>query len=120
MTHVRFQGTTPTSRGTFPGVFALVNGLSARLTPAQETFRRTTNAWYHAHLADPSAADPTVYDRTLHPTAAAWFRASAHECLDRVPGYLAILTAHHVPYETVWSDSPGRVIYADVHQIVVT
>jgi hypothetical protein len=60
-----------------------------------------------------------VYDRELNPLAVAWFKSSAHELFDRVPGYLEILAAHGVGFERVRSADPGRVIYEDEHQVVV-
>lgn len=57
------------------GIFALVNTLAkqGRLTPEQEHFRRTNNDWYDAAYRNPTTVDPTVFDRTANPGAAAWF-----------------------------------------------
>jgi hypothetical protein len=120
-TYVRFQGTTSNPRGVFTGVFGLVNGLAkhGRLTEEQERFRRANNDWYDAAYTDPTTVDPTVYDRELNPLAVAWFKSSAHELIDRVPGYLEILAAHGVGCERVRSADPGRVIYEDEYQVVV-
>ncbi|GLW73861.1 hypothetical protein Kpho02_61590 [Kitasatospora phosalacinea] len=119
--YVRFQATEANRRGTFPGVFALVNGLAAagRLTPAQESFRRSSYDWYDAHLANPSHVDPTVYDRDLHHGAEAWFKESAVEHLAQVAGHLEILTLHGVGYDVLRSTDPGTVLYEDEHQVVV-
>lgn len=119
--YVRFQGTSRNRRGTFPGVFGLVNGLAfeGKLTEEQERFRRVNNDWYHANFTNPSDVDPTVYDRAVNPGAAAWFKASAAELIARVDGYLEILAAHGVECVPVRSSAPGRVIYEDEHQIVV-
>jgi hypothetical protein len=101
-------------------VFALVNGLArdGKLTAQQEQFRRENNAWYHAHLTDPGAIDATAYDRVLHPGAVAWFKTSAGLMIDRVEGYLGILTAHGVEWCRVHSSDPGQIVYEDVHQVV--
>ncbi len=51
--------------------------------------------------------DPSVYNETAHPRATAWFKESATHLLDRVPPYLAILSAHGVECVRVESDDPG-------------
>ncbi|MFI5659274.1 hypothetical protein [Streptomyces sp. NPDC051684] len=119
--YVRFQSTSSDERGQFKGVFGLVNNLSrdGRLTADQERFRRENNAWYDAAYLDPSTVDPTVYDPTLNPGATAWFKPSASHLIERVTGYLAILSAHEVPCHAVTSPDPGHVIYEDDVQVVV-
>ncbi|MEZ7131397.1 hypothetical protein ACBR40_39210 [Nonomuraea sp. AD125B] len=111
----------PNRRGTYPGVFGLVNALAeqGRLSDAEEAFRRENNAWYDTNFTDPATVDPTVYDRTVNPEAAAWFKASAGHLIRRVPGYLAILAAHGVECVRLESADPGRIIYADDDQVVV-
>ncbi|MET8758233.1 hypothetical protein [Lentzea sp. NPDC004782] len=84
--YVRYQAVEPTSRGTSAGVFGLVNGLrrAGRLTEEQESFCRTTGDWYNAAYTDPSTVDPAIYDRTINPGAAAWFKAGATHLLGRI------------------------------------
>lgn len=117
---VRFQSAVPNRHGRCPGVFALVNGLAqaGRLSSAQERFRRRENAWYEAHLTDPGRIDPSVYDRKLHPDAAAWFKSSASHMIARVDGYLAILDTHGVGWIRLDCDNPGAIVYDDPHQVV--
>ncbi|WP_410576203.1 hypothetical protein [Amycolatopsis sp. lyj-108] len=117
---VRFQSPIRNERGTFTGVFGLVNGLAltGRLTVEQATFRRTSNDWFDRNFTNPAHADPSVYDVDVNPGAAAWFKATARVFIERVDGYLSILETHEVPCEAVWSANPGRVIYEDEHQIV--
>ncbi|MFI7102837.1 hypothetical protein ACIBK8_26170 [Streptomyces sp. NPDC050161] len=118
--YIRFQAATRHRKGHFPGVFALVNTLAkeGRLTPAQERFRRTHNDWYDANYPDPSTVDPDVYDRTLHPGAAAWFKSTSTHLITRVDGYLAILRTHHIPCYRLHSRAPGQIIYEDQDQVV--
>ncbi|MGW4158217.1 hypothetical protein [Streptomyces sp. NPDC004788] len=117
---IRFQGTTRSPRGHFPGVFALANGLAREglLSAEEHRFWRAANDWYDAAYPDPSATDPTVYDPELHPGAVAWFKATARHLLDRVPGYLDLLAAHGVACVRVESSDPGRVVYEDEVQVV--
>ncbi|MFJ8043253.1 hypothetical protein ACIRBX_22440 [Kitasatospora sp. NPDC096147] len=119
--YVRFQARDANQRGTFPGVFALVNGLAAagKLTPAQESFRRSSYDWYDANLANPSDIDPTVYDRDLNHGAEAWFKESAADHIAHVAGHLDILALHGVGCDILRSTDPGAVVYEDDHQIVV-
>jgi hypothetical protein len=103
-------------------VFALIKGLQQDgvLTADEEDFRRTNNDWYNASFTDPSTVDPQVYDRELHPLAAAWFKTSATHLVERVSGYLDVLAAHGVECVAVHSDSPpGIVIYEDDEQVIV-
>ncbi|MFF7177307.1 hypothetical protein [Streptomyces sp. NPDC008121] len=119
--YVRFQAAVPNERGHFTGVFGLVNNLgrAGRLDPEEERFRRANNAWYDAAYTDPSTVDPSVYDPAVHPGAAAWFKPTATHLLERIDGYLDVLAAHGVAYETLRSAAPGRVIYEDDVQVVV-
>ncbi|MFJ9613794.1 hypothetical protein [Streptomyces noursei] len=118
---VRFQGTTRSPRGHFPGVFALANGLAreGKLNDAQYQFLRAGNDWYDANFTNPSDVDPTVYDPDVHPGAVAWFKTTAVHLVDRVTGYLELLTAHGVECERVESSNPGKIVYEDAEQVVV-
>ncbi|MFJ7018924.1 hypothetical protein ACIQUW_11300 [Streptomyces sp. NPDC101117] len=119
--YMRFQSPHRNSRGQFTGVFGLVNNLAreGRLSEEQEAFRRRGNRWFDAAYTDPSTVDPSVYDDTVNPDAAAWFKPSATHLLARVPGYLEILSAHGVECRLLRSADPGRVVYEDDVQIVV-
>ena len=119
--YVRYQSPNPNWRGHHPGVFALINGLhqDGALTEAEERFVRTSNDWYNASYTDPSTIDPDVYDRELHPLAAAWFKTSSAHPVDRIAGYIDVLTVHGVDCVAFYSDSPGVVIYEDDDQVIV-
>ncbi|MFF4197503.1 hypothetical protein [Nonomuraea sp. NPDC001831] len=118
---VRFQSPAPNGRGTYPGVFGLVNSLAEQglLSDEEEAFRRENNAWYEANFTDPATVDPDVYRRDVNPAAAAWFKASATRLIERVPGYLAILAVHDVECVRLESADPGRIVYEDDDQVVV-
>ena len=120
MQYLRFQGTVCNRRGTFPGVFGLVNQLAfdGRLNAEQERFRRTTNDWYNANFPNPAHVDPAVYDRALNPAAVAWFKSTARIFIDRVAGYLDILDAHGIDCEMIQTCEPGRIIYEDEFQVI--
>ncbi|MDQ2838137.1 MAG: hypothetical protein M3Y42_18625 [Actinomycetota bacterium] len=118
---VRFQAPVANARGHHPGIFGLANGLARQglLSPTEWQFWRQNNDWYQANIIDPSTVDATVYDRQLNPLAAAWFRASSDQLLNRVEGYRRILAAHQLACVRLHSDDPGRVIYSDADQVVV-
>ncbi|MFG2490636.1 hypothetical protein ACGFSD_06170 [Streptomyces caniferus] len=119
--YIRFQGTTRSPKGHFPGIFVLANGLARRgkLTDEQYRFWRAGNDWYDAHYTNPSHIDPTIYDRDLHPGAVAWFKAHAVHLIERVDGYMELLAAHDVACERIESTNPGKIIYEDDEQVVV-
>ncbi|GAA4916748.1 hypothetical protein ACFPM3_21295 [Streptomyces coeruleoprunus] len=118
--YVRFQGTTRSPRGHYPGVFALANGLAreGRLTAEQHRFWRASNDWYDAAYPNPADTDPTVYDPEVNPGAVAWFKSTAHHLITRVDGYLALLAHHGIPCERLESPNPGRIVYEDEVQVV--
>ncbi|WP_432570095.1 hypothetical protein [Kineococcus sp. SYSU DK005] len=122
VTYVRYQLSAPDPRGRHLGVFAAVNALRkhGRLTPEQEAFVERANAAYDAAYPDPTSVDPTVYDRARHPLAAAWFKDSATHLLTGIAGYLDLLDAHGLPWQRLRTSEPGRVVYEDEHQVVVT
>jgi hypothetical protein len=120
---VRFQSSTADSAGRFIGVFGLVNSLAKRgqLTVEQEEFRRTANSWYDSACPNPAATNAAVYDASIHPHAQAWFKSTALHLLERVDGYLEVLAYHGVECLRLESHcAPGRVIYEDSYQVVVT
>lgn len=114
---IRFCSRYPNDHGAFTGVFGLVNvlGRHGMLTPAEERFRRETNAWYDAAYPDPCRTNAKAYD---HPRASSWFKSSATMLLARVPGYLEILDAHRVAWQRLTADTPGVVVYEDEFQVV--
>lgn len=120
MLYVRFQSPHASRHRIHVGVFGLVNTLAKKglLTEEEERFRRANNAWYDANYTNPSDIDPTVYDVDVNPGAVAWFKFSAVHLIERVDGYLKVLSAHGVACERVESSQPGRVVYEDADQIV--
>jgi hypothetical protein len=119
--YVRYQAAEPNQRGTFPGVFALVNWLDfdGLLGPEARAWKLEANVWLTANLTDPATVDPTIFDRSLHPMVSCWFAESAAMFLERVPPYLALLDTHGIGWSEVRSADPGIVLYRDEHQVVV-
>ena len=116
----RFQSAVPNARGTFPGVFALANGLGrgGRLSSGDQAWWAAANARGDALYPDPSTIDATCYDRQLNPGARAWFKASATELLAITADYLELLDRYGVPWVELRSAWPGRLVYEDDVQVV--
>ena len=121
MDFVRFHAPHANARGTFPGVFALANGLRADglLSDSDAAWLLNANARATAAYADPSVTHPDVYDREINPAAEAWFRTTATHLIDMARDYVALLGRHSVECVETHSDGPGRVLYSDDVQIVV-
>ena len=121
MTFVRFHSPVANARGTYPGIFALANGLAedGRLNEADARWLHRANARGEGAYADPSTTHPETYDRVANPGAAAWFRSSAISLLEYVRGYQELLARYEVDCVESRSNDPGRVIYSDDVQVVV-
>lgn len=119
--YVRFQAAVPNRRGLYPGVFVLVNGLwfDGKLSAEEGRFRRSMNDWYNASFTNPAWIHPHLYDCLSDLCHTAWFKASAHELIASVAGYLRILDRHRIPWQARWSPDPGCIVYEDADQIVV-
>ena len=114
--YVRFRSAYRGAQGYKVGVFGLVNvlGRNGMLTPAEERFRRENNAWYDAAYPSPASH----YQE--YPGAVAWFKDTADELLERIPGYLAILDAHRITWEQARTPAPGLIVYEDAYQVLAT
>jgi hypothetical protein len=121
MRYLRYEATTPNSRGAHTGIFGLANGLArgGKLTAADHDWWRTNNAWYDAAYRDPGTVDPTLFDKAVHPVTSSWFKDSATHLIERVPGYLDLLDRHGVGWVLRTSDDPGEVLYEDDVQVIV-
>jgi len=118
--YVRFQSAVPNRRGTYPGVFALANGLrlSGLLSAEEGEWMDAANARASESYADPRSVDPDCYDRDINPGARAWFRATAADLLAFTGDYLALLDRHDVPWQELRTRTPGRIVYADDVQVI--
>ncbi|GAA2175138.1 hypothetical protein GCM10009846_23860 [Agrococcus versicolor] len=119
-TFIRFQSIDPNRRGTFPGVFALVNGLvqDGRLPPEDAAWVRRANDRANRAYVDPSTVVTSCYDPVANPGARSWFRASAAELLLLAGEYLDLLERHGVGWVELRTSTPGRLVYEDDVQVV--
>jgi hypothetical protein len=118
---VRYQASVPNGRGSYPGIFALANGLAkdGKLSSQDWDSWRSANDYYDAAYTDPSTVDRSIYDRAINPGAQSWFKCSAAHLLTGVEFYTDLLTRYDVRWQVLYSDDPGRVLYEDDVQIVV-
>lgn len=121
MRFLRYEATSPNSRGTYTGIFGLANGLarSGKLSAADHRWWRENNDWYDAAYTNPGMVDPTLFDKTVHPITASWFKETATHLTARVPGYLALLDRYGVGWALRESLDPGEVLYEDDVQVIV-
>ena len=119
--YLRYQAATPNTRGVHVGIFGLANGLArdGLLNATDHAWWVASNAWYDTAYPDPGASDASLFDRSRHPVVLCWFKASATDLLEKVPGYLALLERYGVAWQRVDSDDPGRVLHEDAHQVVI-
>lgn len=66
--------------------------------------------------SNPGSVDANLF---LNPTATCWFKESAQNLLDRVPGYLNLLDRYSPAWAERRSQNPGQILYEDDLQVVV-
>ena len=118
MEYVRFEAPEPNSCGFRTGVFGPANGLahSKGLSVEDWAWWRVNNDWFNDAYIDPGSIDATLFD---HAAATCWFKESALHLLERIPGYLDLLTRYGVAWVERRSQNPGQILYDDEAQIVV-
>lgn len=121
MFYVRYESPVPNNHGENAGIFSMANDLawSGRLSASDWSWWRSSNDWFNAAYADPATVDPTLFDKTKNPTVSCWFKSTADHLLERVPGYLALLERHGIPWAVRRTSQPGRILYHDDVQVVV-
>lgn len=119
--YLRCQGLQLDSRGVFPGIYGLANGLARadKLSPQDYLWWQAANAFGDAAYPDPSALHPEVYNRQINPHAQAWFKTSAKHLIAYTAGYLVLLRKYGILVVELRSNDPGEIIYEDSVQIVV-
>ncbi|MET4096330.1 methyltransferase domain-containing protein [Arthrobacter sp. UYCu712] len=119
--YVRYQARHPNGRGTYPGIFALANGLAdgGKLSKEDRAAWRQANDRFDSACPDPATVDASVYDRGINPTAQSWFKTTAKHLLADLPFYKELLRRHGIEFHVLHSDDPGSLLYEDEVQIVV-
>ena len=119
---MRYQARIPNGRGSYPGIFALANGLArdGRLDRQDWAAWRRANDYFDSAYTDPSTVDGSIYDRAVNPSAESWFKRTAIGLLIGVEFYTDLLHRYDVGWQVRYSDDPGRILYEDDVQIVVS
>ncbi|WP_455835517.1 hypothetical protein [Pseudarthrobacter siccitolerans] len=118
---VRFQAANPNSRGCYPGIFALANGLArdGKLSDKDWAAWRKANDHFDSAYTDPSTVDKKVYDRAINPSAQSWFKRTATDLIVGVQFYTDLLDRYGLDWQLLHSNDPGNVLYEDDVQVVV-
>lgn len=117
---LRFQSAVPNGRGTFPGIFAMTNGLrdAGLLTAADAEWVGRQNAHGDRAYTDPSTVAAESYSSTINPGARSWFKVDALDLLRMARRYTNLLDRYEVPWVELRTDRPGRIVYEDSVQVV--
>lgn len=117
---LRFQSAVPNRRGSFPGIFAMANGLrdAGVLSPADAEWVRVWNARGESAYTDPSTVARGCYDPVTNPGARSWFTGDAVELLAMAHRYTELLDRYEVPWVQLRTARPGRIVYEDAVQVV--
>lgn len=112
----------PNGRGSYPGIFALANGLAngGKLSSEDWASWRCANDRYDAAYVDPSTVDESIYDRAINPSAQSWFKSTATHLLVGLEFYTDLLRRYAIEWQVLYSNDPGILLYEDGVQIVVT
>lgn len=117
---LRFQSAVPNARGSFPGIFAMMNGLrdSGLLTGDDAEWVRHHNSLGNQAYTDPSTVATDCYNPTANPGARSWFKDDAVDLLQMARRYTRLLDKYEVPWVELRTDRPGRIVYEDAVQVV--
>ena len=101
------------AQGLFQAAYDLRDG--ALLEPHEATWFTEVVGWFERHLAV-----PVLYlggRRGECRRVLFWFKAEAHEHVQRMQQVGVMLGHHGVPTRMLRSSRPGRIVYQDEHQI---
>jgi hypothetical protein len=120
--YLRFESAVPNRRGTYPGLFALANGLArdGKLSAEDHAFWRAGNDFGNQAYPDPGVTHPELFDRAIRPFVACWFLvgAGSNHLVELARGFLDLLDRYDVPWVERRTDAPGPILYRDHVQVV--
>ncbi len=115
--YLRFESCVPNSKGRFPGVYALANGLAhaGRLTETEYNLWKLTNA-----CLDDAYTSPYIYKKLPDAGLTSWYiEGTAPHLLDSMSFYTELLDRYGIPWREVRSSNPGEIVYRDDVQVVI-
>jgi hypothetical protein len=98
----------------------MANGLRNEgfLSEADRRWLEIANALATESYTDPTTLTADCYDPEVNPGARSWFKAESSQLLEMTTGYLHLLDRYGVPWMTLRTRSPGRLVYEDTVQVV--
>ena len=110
---VRYSGKTGKPVGIFGAVYLLMNA-GALLETEIKTYKEI-EAWFEEYLPNPPFYDDGNPDKAI-----TYFRnnKTAH-MLEKLMPLLGLLDKYEVPYDVVYTNYPGKIIYEDAFQVAV-
>jgi hypothetical protein len=117
--YVRIQGRDIAYRTGKPvGIFAAVYRLQRDgllNEEEQAVYSEIDKVWFQDNLPN-----PPFYDDDNPGKPITWFKAAATaHMLDKLKPLMDMLDKYGVPYDVVYTDSPGRIVYEDEYQVAV-
>jgi hypothetical protein len=117
--YVRIQGRDIAYRTGKPvGIFAAVHrlqrdGVLSELE--QAIYFDIDNVWFQDNLPN-----PPFYDDVNPGKPITWFKtATTAHMLNKLQPLMEMLDKHNVPYDVVYTDYPGKIVYEDEYQVAV-
>ncbi|MCI4663918.1 MAG: hypothetical protein MRY74_04280 [Neomegalonema sp.] len=105
------------------GLFRAIGALEDRLACPEwiQAAISAELAWFNAHLETPERISrPVRRHKTQRETPAfCWFKPEAREHVERARHLAWLVEEAGVPIREIRARNPGRIIWQDIHQIVV-
>ena len=119
MKYVRIQGRDLAYRTGKPvGIFAAVHRLQAsgRLTEEEKNvYYDIDRIWFEKELPN-----PPFYDDDKPGKPITWFKTStASHMIEKLQPLMDMLDKYNMPYDMVYTNYPGRIVYEDEYQVAV-
>ncbi len=115
--YMRIQGRDNSYATGYPkGIFSLCwNLIKAQvLTAEEEAMFRSVDAWFKAELPEPEPCKQ-------HEQVITFFKCgSTEQMLRKLEPAVRLLDKYHVPYDVVYTNAVGTVVYEDEWQVAVT
>ena len=117
--YVRIQGRDIAFRTGKPvGIFAAVSRLErAGVLSEQEkeVYHETDDVWFEENLPN-----PPFYDDDLPGKPITWFKTSTSGfMIEKLHPLMDMLEKYSYPYDVVYTNFPGRIVYEDEWQVAV-
>lgn len=100
------------------GIFAAVYRLLRAGVLSEEekaVYHETDDIWFQENLPN-----PPFYEDDSPGKPITWFKTAASgHMLEKLKPLMDMLEKHNVPYDVVYTNHPGRIVYEDEYQVAV-